>query len=52
VSFSPPTVQLYQDIYLTTPVNSVTTFIMNVNEIWITNSSGLATFQNYVGDTC
>ena len=45
-------IQLYQDMYLTTPVNSVTTFVVNSNEIWMTDSSGLASFANYVGDTC
>jgi hypothetical protein len=51
-SFSSPTVQLYQDIYLTIPVNSVSSFIINGNEIWTTNSSGLASLQYYVGDAC
>ena len=45
-------VQLYQDMYLTIPINSVTTFVVNTNEIWMTNSSGLASFQNYVNEAC
>ncbi len=45
-------VQIFSNSSLTTPINVVTNFVVNTNQIWICNTSGVATYYTTINDGC